>query len=67
MKNYLFMLYCFDGGWGWGETGQKGEMIIKAKNKKAAEKVCKSYVPGGWIIKYKGLTKEKEGLITNLL
>ena len=66
-RKYKFMLFCYDGGWGWGETGQKGKMIVKAKNKKEAEKICKSYIPGGWTIKYKGITKEETGLTTNLL
>ena len=66
VKKYLFAIYCYDGGWGWGETGQEGRFIIKASSIIKATKELKYYIPGGWSYEYKGITDKKEGLITDL-
>lgn len=66
MKKYLFAIYCYDGGWGWGKTGQEGRYIIKAKSVIKAVKKLKQSIPGGWSYEYKGTTHKKEGLIPDL-
>lgn len=61
MPNHLFHITCTDGGWGWGETGQKGYMVGSGDTPDDAKAHVKPYLPGGWRIEYIGETKRTPG------
>jgi hypothetical protein len=64
--NYKFDLECTDGGWGWGETGQKGVLIVSARSYEAAIEEARTIIPGGWTWYAVGKTDEKPYLRTNI-
>lgn len=55
-KNYKFKLECVDGGWGWGETGQRGYMITGGSSLKDASQRVRLQTPGGWVISFDSMT-----------
>ena len=58
MQSYLFLLECIDGGYGWGETGQRAQMTAKGSTIKEAKEYIKRHIPGGWKFKLMGKTRE---------
>ena len=51
MNKYL--LTCKDGGYGWGETGQRAEMCAPD------EEYVKQHIPGGWEFQCLGVTFDR--------
>ncbi len=66
MKNFLFLIYCESGGFGWGKAGQKGWMIATEETAILAENKVKNYIPGGWKCLFVKETNDAPGLVTNL-
>ena len=48
MRKFLFKIECNDGGWGWGETGQRGHLIAEGNTLIEAEEYARIHLPGGW-------------------
>lgn len=50
MTRYRFEIECVDGGYGWGNTGQKGVRVMSGDTKAQAREKIKPQLPGGWLI-----------------
>ncbi len=50
---FKYLLTCFDGGYGWGETGSQAEMCAPS------EEFVKKHIPGGWNFQLIGPTEDQ--------
>ncbi len=55
-KNYQFTIECIDGGCGWGETGQKGYIVVEEKVYQDAKLHVRKSLPGGWRYQFECMT-----------
>ena len=55
---FKFIVKCVDGGWGWGNTGQRACMCFSGKTMEEAESKLKQHIPGGWEHEFVGETNE---------
>lgn len=63
MKTYIFRLDCKSGGFGWGQTGQKGWATAAGEDEAEAYRKVATQVPGGWVIGPGQLTTEEAGML----
>jgi len=66
MNNYVFLIWCEDGGYGWGETGQTGLCGAEGENLEEAKKDLKNQIPGGYKYQYLTQVGKPFGLTWNL-
>lgn len=57
-----YLIYCLDGGYGWGKTGQLGYITVTPEE---AEKQVKNYLPGGWMYRFVGWSNFSPRLSSN--
>lgn len=58
MTHWKFLLTCKDGGYGWGETGDRAEMCALGATQEIAAEFVRRNIPGGWSMECLGKTED---------